>query len=51
MKNVLFKPKSVKLSLITPVICLFTDSPVEKMFLLLNQLIFIDSLVEHIFTV
>ena len=36
------KSESVEFSLIESVICLFTDSPVQKYFSLTNQLIFTD---------
>ena len=45
----LSKTESIKFSLIESVICLFTDSSVNKYFLLLNQLIFTDSSVKKIF--
>ena len=38
----LSKSESVKFSQIEPVICFFTDSPVKKYILLLNQLIITD---------
>ena len=38
--SLMSKSKSVKFSLIEAVICLSTDSPVKKIFSLLNQLIF-----------
>ena len=39
-KHLLSKSESVKCSLIESVICLFTDSSVEKYFSLLNRSIF-----------
>ena len=44
--SVLSKSESVKFSLIEPVICLFTDSPVTKYLSLLNQLIFTEVISE-----
>ena len=46
--NIFSKSESVKFSLIELVISLFTNSSVQKYFLLLNQLIFIDSSMEKI---
>ena len=44
--SLLSKSESVKFSLIELVICLFTDSSVQKYFSLLNQLIFIEIISE-----
>ena len=45
--NVLSKSKSVNFSLIESVICLFTDSSVEKYFSLSNQSIFTEIISEN----
>ena len=42
LNEVLSKSESVEFSLIESVICLFTDSSVQKYFSLTNQLIFTD---------
>ena len=47
--DLLSKSESVKFSLIESVICLFTDSSVQKYFSLPNQLIFADWINEKIF--
>ena len=41
-KEVLSKSESVEFSLIESIICLFTDSSMQKYFSLTNQVIFID---------
>ena len=48
-ESILSKSESVIFSLIEPVICLFTDSSVQKYFSLSNQLIFTDWINEKIF--